>query len=128
LFVNSGNLPASNVSWEIRRDLIRDDAFRPPRVNLSVRNTNIIPARGRIRKGGPFLDTKEFEQFRSDRPNESCWLYVWGRVSYHDGFKDGRRIEFCHRYYLGGTEKFGLNISPSQGRQHEFGNRTDQSK
>jgi hypothetical protein len=128
LFVNSGNLPASRVSWKIRRCLNRDDSFKPPPLTVNEQTTNIVAARGRIRKGGPFLETKEFETFRAaTKPNEFCWLYVWGRVCYHDGFQADRWIEFCHRYNLAGTEKFGLIISPAHGRQHELGNRTDES-
>jgi hypothetical protein len=53
------------------------------------------------------------------------FLYVWGRVSYLDGFDEGRFTNFCHRYNTdmkdippGG----GYRIKRTFARQHDNGN------
>ena len=56
---------------------------------------------------------------------DKAWLYVWGKVTYHDGFNRGRFIAFCHRYNLYGATEYG--IPARNGRYHEHGNRTDES-
>jgi hypothetical protein len=61
---------------------------------------------------------------RNAQPDRA-WIYIWGRVSYHDGFRPDRWVEFCHRYNLHGAS--GYEIKAENGRYHEKGNRTDES-
>jgi hypothetical protein len=53
------------------------------------------------------------------------WIYVWGRIEYHDGFVGGRFIEFCHRYNSGAADRRGV-IDEITARFHGHGNRTDE--
>lgn len=125
-FENSGNLPAQDVSWFIDQKFSTDSNLSefPIDENKFVGN-NLIPPHGRIRKGGPAINSAELDAFRGLQQGkpDSCWLYVWGRVRYVDGFNNRRWIDFCYRYYLAGTS---WTIGPEHGRQHEYGNRTDE--
>ena len=125
-FFNAGNLPASRVTWKFTTCFSRDSHFNPPPIIINERHTNIVAPKSKIRKGAdPPVDAAELIAFRAEG-KEPCWLYMWGRVEYHDGFQDRRRIDFCHRYNLAGTK--GLSISSRHGRQHEKGNSTDESQ
>src|SRR5262249_5909970 len=123
---NAGNLPAKNVRWFIDRDFDTDparEAFVIDRVKRPP-GDNVIPPKGEMRKGAPHIEASELDAKRHEykTQNEVGWLYVWGRVEYHDGFSPDRFIEFCHRYSLAGT---GDTIDKVHGRQHEYGNRTE---
>jgi hypothetical protein len=124
-FINSGNLPASRVSWCIFQKFSTEQNL----TDFPVRSdgpdgNNLIPPHGKIRKGAPAIHATELDEFRKRQqgiPN-SCWLYVWGHVTYLDGFNEERFVDFCYRYYLARTT---WTISAKRGRQHEHGNRTD---
>jgi len=52
------------------------------------------------------------------------YLYVWGRMTYVDGFKRPRYLNFCHRYPWDKRETpsgGGFLISEEHGRYHEHG-------
>jgi hypothetical protein len=56
------------------------------------------------------------------------FLYVWGVVFYHDGFRPKRFIKFCHRYNWITREGGGVyRIDKNRARYHEHGNATDVS-
>jgi hypothetical protein len=125
-FVNSGNLPARGVTWFIDQTFSTDQKL----ANFPIRDdkfdgNNLIPPHGRIRKGAPAINSAELDAFRQRQQGipDSCWLFVWGRVRYVDGFDQNRFIDFCYRYYLAGVT---WTISGDHGRQHEHGNRTDE--
>ena len=125
-FENSGNLPAQFVSWFINQSFSTDPNLADFPINESgFVGNNLIPPHGKIRKGGPAVNSAELDAFRGRQQGkpDSCWLYVWGRVKYLDGFNKPRFTDFCYRYYLTGTT---WTIRPKHGRQHEYGNRTDE--
>jgi hypothetical protein len=125
-FVNSGNLPASKVSWFIDQKFGTDPELNDFPINeKKFAGNNLIPPGGEIRKGSPSINSAELDAFRERQRGipDSCWLYVWGQVRYLDGFNNKRWIDFCYRYYLAGTT---WTISSRHGRQHEYGNRTDE--
>lgn len=129
--VNAGSLPATQVSWNIKCCLNRDPGFNPPKVTVGEKNTNIIAPKAKIRKSMyPPLEAERLVSFRAaTKTSPFCWLYVWGHISYHDGFRESRIIDFCHRYNLLGTENLsmdGLHIGARHG-QHEKGNHTNES-
>jgi hypothetical protein len=52
-------------------------------------------------------------------------MYVWGEVTYTDGFGEPRFTKFCHRYNnqaIIPTSKCGLWIPPEDARYHDHGN------
>lgn len=128
VFLNAGNLPASKVNWYMCRRFSRNpkaNKFPVPDIKDLPPGENLIPPRAQIRKGAPNIKWRAFQKFRSgSREKDDCWLYVWGRVRYNDGFQDGRWVDFCHRYNLRGTTK--SSIDREDGRQHEYGNQTDE--
>lgn len=131
LLQNSGNLPARNVRWFIDRQFAIDGALRDFPINEDlIGGNNIIPPKGKMRKGGPAINAAELDAFRHRIANSSeaakgnwGWLYVWGRVRYKDGFDRERFTDFCFRYSLAGH---GWTIHARHGRQHEHGNGTDE--
>ena len=123
-FHNGGNLPARNVRWFIDRKFSSDAHLHdfPTASNLS--GDNIIPAKAKITKGAKAIDPAEMDFFKKGGGAKDRWLYVWGRVSYSDGFDRGRYTDFCFRYNLAGSKEGKLAAEAA--RQHEYGNRTDE--
>jgi hypothetical protein len=55
-------------------------------------------------------------------------VYVWGKVTYDDGFGNLRFTKFCHRYPVEGATgdtARGISIAADHGRYHEHGNDAD---
>jgi hypothetical protein len=126
-FENSGNLPAQHVSWIIYQKFSTDHDLKDFPINPEqIGGNNLIPPRGKIRKGAPPINSAELDAFRHRQQEtpDSCWLFIWGTVRYSDGFNSNRFVDFCYRYYLAGNT---WTISHEHGRQHEHGNRTDES-
>jgi len=125
LICNAGNLPARNVSWFIDKKYSEDAQEADFPIPNDVQSGDIVIApRGEVRKGSKPTDKKIFVEKRDFGQPDRAWLYIWGRVTYHDGFKGGRYIDFCHRYNLRGAR--GFEIPAANGRHHERGNKTDE--
>jgi hypothetical protein len=122
---NAGNLPARKLSWVIER-AFSDDAYRRdfPLLMPEAGNIVLAPKVAAI-KGANSVQTSEFDDAAEGAQPDRAWLYVWGRVSYHDGFCGGRWTEFCHRYNLRGATDYA--VPKENGRYHEYGNRTDET-
>jgi hypothetical protein len=130
VFQNSGNLPARNVRWCIDRQFSIDNKLLEFPIDQSkIDGNNLIPPKGKMRKGGPAINSAELDAFRHEVSATTAaagnhgWLYVWGQVRYKDGFDVDRFTNFCFRYSLAGTS---WTISARHGRQHEHGNGTDE--
>ena len=124
---NAGNLPANHVSWFL--DRVISPTGTVERFDIGRTEGNIILAPSvKARKGTknplPRNDVLKFKPTPENRSEN--WIYVWGRVEYNDGFREGRFIEFCHRYSLGAADQHGA-VDAKAGRYHESGNRTDES-
>ena len=126
LITNAGNLPARNVKWLIERKYSDDPAEKDfPKELAKLAGDIVIAPKGSARKGGNPTDTVTFDKHRTAAQPDRAWLYVWGRVAYHDGFASGRYIDFCHRYNLRG--EVGYLIDIEKARYHEWGNHTDEA-
>lgn len=126
LIRNAGNLPAKHVSWFIERIISQHDNLRD--FHIGEREGKIVLAPKAVAKKGTKNNLPKLNvlNLRPNPGNPSAnWIYVWGRVDYHDGFKGDRFIEFCHRYNIGASGTEG-DISAEAGRYHESGNRTDE--
>ena len=128
-FLNVGHMAAENVSWWMDRKFctnprLQDVDFPIPDDKLD--GNNLIPPGIQMRKGAPHINSAELDAFRHNNQSavDGCWLYVWGRVRYTDGFKNRRHTDFCYRYSIAGKS---WTISGDDARQHERGNRTDQN-
>jgi hypothetical protein len=127
-FKNTGHLPARKVEWIIKpkfSDRPEDNIF-PINKTDKYSGENIVHPGDMMRKGGAAIRDSDFEKFvRENQIADKSWLYVYGIVRYKDGFRIRRRFRrFCFRYNLVGIK--GQIISHRSGRQHEYGNRTDQ--
>lgn len=123
---NAGNLPATKVSWTTKRCLKVESDLDPPILKVKEKSSNIVAPKLKIRKGSISISDKELDTFRAEcaHKGSQCWLYLWGTVTYYDGFRD-RWVRFCHRYNLAGTA--GTTIGIRHARQHEHGNAPDET-
>jgi len=116
---NSGNLPAYDVNWGITHQFSLDrdkEHFPAPLADGSV----ILPPRTEMIQGGGEIT------FPSEvLPEGPTYLYVWGVVTYRDGFKTGRTTKFCHRYNCINAERDvsgGSSIPSNVARHNRRGN------
>jgi hypothetical protein len=129
-FINTGHLPARNVSWYIARCFSNEQGLNdfhiPTDEEKFSGGTNLIMPGNEMKKGGPWIIHVDFDNFRRDNSSkpDGCWFYIWGRVRYKDGFNKNRFTDFCFRYSLRGSG--GWNVDEKHARQHEYGNRTDE--
>ena len=123
-FHNGGNLPARKVRWFIDRKFSKDGHLDDFPIGSALSGDNIIAAKAEVRKGVKAISAAELDTFKSGGGAKDRWLYVWGRVSYGDGFGRDRYTDFCFRYNLAGIKE--ARIAAETARQHEYGNRTDE--
>ena len=121
---NAGNLPARNVRYHFNTEFSTDEFWSEERLATIDKKgkdsgasgptgNNVIPPGGTMNQGGP-------TRYLAERG----WVYVWGIVTYHDGFEPDRIIRFCHRYNLKRLKpgKDGMRrIKPKYGRHYEKG-------
>jgi hypothetical protein len=121
---NAGNLPARNISWFISRKISdkEDEVIFPPDTLLGK---IVLAPKVLTRSGSLFLSGDEIREKNSQWADKQYWIYVWGRVQYHDGFVEGRSIDFCHRYNIAAANDVG-EIDEETARFHEEYNRTDE--
>jgi len=137
---NAGHLPARNVSWFVgikpsRNGEEPDDSFLSPQAPIAG-NIVIAPGTTATLGSAPGAEAQmlyKFCGFKSGVGREKeqpTFLYVWGVVKYHDGFKKGRTTRFCHRYNWinrgrkrePGSESESRSIDAVWARYHEHGN------
>jgi hypothetical protein len=93
-FVNTGNLPARNVRNNVKIGWFEDGNKKDfERVEVEEGTVLILPGT-KIERGTPSLSSGDEIKYRA----RIGYVYVWGRVEYQDGFRDGRWLIFCHRY------------------------------
>ncbi len=119
--INTGNLPATKTKCFIKAELLdkRDWKIMIGGHGLLTGNY-LVPPHAKMRQGsenripiGPeFL-----------RRQENLFLYVWGAVTYDDGFGKRRTITFCHRYNCANLTPQPQWGSPIIGRIHARDNR-----
>jgi len=125
---NVGLLPAREVRWQIRIAFDTDD--QRPATGLDLRpvrlegNHLIVPGATM----GQMSDIFSFPEAMIEEL-KSYVLYVYGVVTYHDGFQPDRSTHFCHRYecrYLEPERGSGtMGIPARYALYHRFGNRAD---
>ena len=125
-FVNVGRLPARKVSVE-RACMAWKDTDNLPEADLPVITpirpmTIVLPPGTEMRHGTNPLPASDLER----GPNPG-YLYVWGELTYTDGFDTPRHIRFCHRYpclpHRNSGE--GKSVSRLHARYHQNGNDAD---
>jgi len=113
-FLNVGHLPASEIKWHLDITPSNDPDWVPPEAT-AIRDAGGLHPGVSIKRGSTRIGVPS-EQF----------IYVWGRVTYLDGFDQGRFTDFCHRYNT--VNKFapsggGWRITKGDARQHDKGNK-----
>jgi hypothetical protein len=89
---NFGHLPARAVRWVIAHDFSRDGR----RQEFPVDEPNpdeaiIIPPGGTAVQGSAPIEY-------IPGGDETYFLYIWGIITYDDGFGKNRKTRFCHRF------------------------------
>jgi len=121
-FENVGSLPAREfcvavkLCWDLNPDLSEFE-------ELPLGPKVVLPARTKFPSGTPPLPKDDIgvDGFRAERGH----LFVWGRVSYTDGFGNLRWLKFCHRYNCKSPRNSRGGISRRYGRHHHHHNEDD---
>jgi len=89
-FKNVVHLPASDFKWIIQELIPSDqDDWKPPPISDSdLQPAGVLPIDTTFKRGSKGLEYVPSNEF----------IYVWGRVTYLDGFGKRRFTNFCHRY------------------------------
>jgi len=109
---NRGHLPARKLSWHTRTDTVQQGKEQFPIGEMSEPQGAITPGTEMIVSAGTFFTNKLQNS-----------LFVWGMVTYDDGFGNRRCTKFCHYYYTKPFYGSGtFSILPAAGRIYEYGN------
>jgi hypothetical protein len=112
---NRGHLPARKLSWHTRTDTIQQGAEKFPISEMSEQLGVLTPGTEMIVSAGTFF-TNKLENA----------LFVWGMVTYDDGFRNRRYTKFCHVYYTKPFYGAGtFTIPADQGQFNDEGNDAD---
>jgi hypothetical protein len=133
---NSGNLPARKIKWTIEHKFNGERYLNHfPFESLTTKGEGTLPPGGKMRQGGKIINGGAGDGELRIQPER--FLYVWGLVSYEDGFGTVRTTKFCHRYNCGNVEEvhgekaadaggkgpvIGLTIASQFARVHRYGN------
>jgi hypothetical protein len=118
-FKNVGHLPASKFSWFVKLSS-GNEQFTPPRIkNKMLDGVGVLPIGAQWRMGS---DGNPIPQEESNPK----YLYVWGKVTYKDGFRWRKRyMTFCHRYPMAKSytpSGGGFSIDAEHAHYNERGN------
>jgi hypothetical protein len=124
-FQNVGHLPARKLHWLVKLSRGGGD-WQPPKIkNKELARESVIPVGAEWPQGSNAMG-------HGDGPNldeTGLYLYVWGRVTYKDGFRWRKRYaDFCHSYPWEMRETpidGGARIDTEYGRYHHYGNRAN---
>ena len=126
---NAGKLPARRLSWLININVSESREESNEFFPIAHGKGNIVIAPGAtathssVKHVGLPVPNDE----PASNPKE-LFLYVWGAVTYHDGFTRKRTTKFCHRYdwlNRGKWRSAVYEIAAEFGRYHEYGNDAD---
>jgi hypothetical protein len=122
-FVNRGHLPARNVSNFTVITKGNDTLTEADLPIGIIREQRLVVApQTNAPRGTKSIEVKKIA--------ESEFLYVYGKVTYTDGFGVSRWIKFCHRYPWAMAEDVprGKFIDAEYARYHDEGNDADENK
>jgi hypothetical protein len=121
VLVNKGRIPARKVSLFIRMKWDADGDLDSFGKATMPSTTNILPIGAEMPSGTNPLSDAE----RANFENKKGFLYIWGRVTYEDGFKQTRWLDFCHRYNCASPRNSEGGIDQKYGRYHHYHNDGD---
>jgi hypothetical protein len=123
---NAGNLPARKVRWFINIRWSHEGAEEDFPLSEGKGSVVIVPRSEAVRGSDSALSLQDLlaacgSEIQPSRPNQATvFIYVWGAVSYYDGFVEGRTTRFCHRYNWMMRDRY--DVDTSHARLHEYGN------
>ncbi len=122
---NAGNLPATKVRWFIKHTFSSKGDLDVGKLDarLGEKPGNVIAPHSKMRQGGDSIEVSPWGL----RVKEDLFLYVWGAVTYKDGFRWRKRTTtFCHRYNcINVTHNLQWGFPAMSGitaRDHRYGN------
>jgi hypothetical protein len=119
-FVNVGSLPARkfcaavNIGWSDNGHL---SEFEETPLGTEV----VLPAKTSFPSGTPPLPKMDVPHFYA----KEGFIFVWGKISYTDGFGKPRWLKFCHRYNCKSPRNRKGGIARRHGRHHHHHNEDD---
>jgi hypothetical protein len=98
VFQNVGHLPARKLYWLVKLNRGGSD-WRPQKIkSKELVGENVIPIGAEWPQGSKRLPDPQNWNVPHQDETGLC-LYVWGRVTYKDGFRwRKRKTDFCHCY------------------------------
>jgi hypothetical protein len=130
---NAGRLPARDVGWSVTIK----QSTNGSETNFPLREVagSIVIAPGGVAPRGTenelllqdLAKASGSDRVKGRGEESEIFLYVWGIIRYHDGFRHGRFIKFCHRYNWIMRDQGGYRIDKTHARYHEHSNATDAS-
>lgn len=122
IFRNVGETPAYDFVSPPPRIVIAADSWEPPRwSSLTAAAGSVLPAKTEDIVGSAGLSQADIDAC----PAASKFIYVWGRITYTDGFGRYRYTNFCHRYPWARRETITggeVRIAKKYGRRNDKGN------
>ena len=122
---NAGNLPATKVKWFIKHTFCLNGNWKIDKIDsrLVEEPGNVIAPHSKMRQGGDSIAVGS----QALRVHEGLYLYIWGMVTYKDGFRWRKRTTtFCHRFNcVNVTHNLQWGFPAMSGitaRAHRYGN------
>ncbi|MGH6737074.1 MAG: hypothetical protein ACRECX_13510 [Methyloceanibacter sp.] len=92
---NAGRHPAENVAWAFGEPhFTSNNVWRPDKYPDAPTGSVTLAPGAEMTHGAPVL------HIPSEHRGQSVYLYIWGYVTYDDGFRTGRIARFSHRYNM----------------------------
>ena len=122
IFRNVGRMPAYNFVCPPPRIIATGEIWEPPEWSGHIPETEkVLPAGTPEPIGSEGIWQAEIDMCLA----EPKFLYVWGRITYTDGFDRSRFTNFCHRYPWARRETITggeVRIAEEYGRRTDKGN------
>ncbi len=87
---------------------------------IPIQHTNVVAAGGEMARG-----TGALNGGRAVLTAGRGFIYVWGKVTYEDGFGEPRWLTFCHRYNCASPKTNDGGIDGKYARHHHYYNDGD---
>ena len=114
---NTGHLPAREVSWILHIASDTDYARATFSISNAPRGDHVITPGSTMTRG---------TEPANIAAGDGQYCYVWGKISYKDGFGVSRFTRFCHRYNCSLPSFVSRQkIDAEYARHHDFGNDAD---
>jgi hypothetical protein len=124
-FQNVGHLPARKLYWLVKLSRGGSD-WRPPKIkSKEFEGESVLPLGAEWPQESKGLPNPQDRGLHQDETG--LYLYVWGRVTYKDGFRwPKRKTDFCHCYLWQMRTELsdgGVKVGAEYARYHRYGNR-----